>query len=172
MAITSVNDKQDKKNYTSTQLRYAATYVLITFIVLLILNIYSSQSSQELFYKSKEASMVERCLIAASDISLIEVLNTDSVTDAVSRMENLSISRMIVTDNSGKILYDSAGSEHLGDYALFPEILQALDNQDDIEPTMARRCFDFAQHDIVSEPTYPHPLNHKITKSHYHRGWG
>ena len=44
--------------------------------------------------------------------------------------------------------------------------------QDDIEPTMARRCFDFAQHDIVSEPTYPHPLNHKITKSHYHRGWG
>ena len=28
--------------------------------------------------------------------------------------------------------------------------------QDDIEPTMARRCFDFAQHDIVSEPTYPH----------------
>ena len=130
MAITSVNDKQDKKNYTSTQLRYAATYVLITFIVLLILNIYSSQSSQELFYKSKEASMVERCLIAASDISLIEVLNTDSVTEAVSRMENLSISRMIVTDNSGKILYDSAGIEHLGDYALFPEILQALDNQD------------------------------------------
>ena len=44
--------------------------------------------------------------------------------------------------------------------------------QDDIEPTMARRCFDFAQHDIVSEPTYPHPLNHKITKSHYHREWG
>ena len=29
--------------------------------------------------------------------------------------------------------------------------------QDDIEPTMARRCFDFAQHDIVSEPTYPLP---------------
>ena len=44
--------------------------------------------------------------------------------------------------------------------------------QDDIEPPMARRRFDFAQHDIVSEPTYPHPLNHKITKSHYHREWG
>ena len=29
--------------------------------------------------------------------------------------------------------------------------------QDDIEPTMARRCFDFAQHDIVSEPTHPYP---------------
>ena len=43
--------------------------------------------------------------------------------------------------------------------------------QDDIEPTMARRCFDFAQHDIVNEPTLT-PENHKITKSRNHRGWG
>lgn len=74
--------------------------------------------------------MVERCLIAASDISVIEVLNPYSVSDAVSKMENLSMSRMIVTDVSGKILYDSSGDTHLGDYALFPEILQALENQD------------------------------------------
>ena len=74
--------------------------------------------------------MVERCLIAASDISMVEVLNTDSVADAVSKMENLTISRMIVTDVSGKILYDSIGDQHIGDYALFPEILQALENQD------------------------------------------
>ena len=38
--------------------------------------------------------------------------------------------------------------------------------QDDIEPTMARRCFDFAQHDIVSEPTLtPKSQNHEITLS-------
>ena len=53
--------------------------------------------------------MVERCLIASSDISVIEVLNTATVTEAVSGMENLTMSRMIVTDVSGKILYDSAG---------------------------------------------------------------
>lgn len=74
--------------------------------------------------------MVERCLIAASDISVIEVLNTDNVTDAVSQMENLTMSRMIVTDVSGKILFDSTGTTHLGNYALFPEILKALENQD------------------------------------------
>ena len=130
MAITSGSDKQNKKHYTSTQLRYAATYVLITFVVLLFLNIYSAKSSQELFYKSKEASMVERCLIAAADISVIDVLNQDTVSNAVSMMENLTMSRMIVTDVAGKILYDSAGNAHLGDYALFPEILQALENQD------------------------------------------
>ena len=111
-------------------MRYAATYVLITFFVLLFLNIYSAQSSQELFYKSKEASMVERCLIAASDISVIDVLNTDNVAEAVSQMENLTMSRMIVTDVSGKILYDSTETANIGNYALFPEILQALENQD------------------------------------------
>ena len=33
--------------------------------------------------------------------------------------------------------------------------------QDDIEPTMARRCFDFTQDDIVNEPTL-------TSKSHCH----
>ena len=130
MAITSVSEKQNRKHYTSTQLRYAATYVLITFVVLLFLNIYSAKSSQELFYKSKEASMIERCLIAAADISVIDVINPDSVSEAVSTMDNLSTSRMIVTDASAKVLYDSTGDTHLGDYALFPEILQALGNND------------------------------------------
>ena len=128
MAITSGSDKQNKKHYTSTQLRYAATYVLITFVVLLILNVYSAKSSQELFYKSKEASMIERCLIASADISVIDVINPVSVSEAVSATDNLSTSRMIVTDATGKILYDSTGSAHVGSYALFPEILQALDN--------------------------------------------
>ena len=72
--------------------------------------------------------MIERCLIAAADISVIDVINPVSVSDAVATMDNLSTSRMIVTDDAGKILYDSTGNMHLGSYALFPEILQALDN--------------------------------------------
>ena len=45
--------------------------------------------------------------------------------------------------------------------------------QDDIEPTMARRCFDFAQHDIVSEPTLTPKLRcHSVTLSQCHKGWG
>lgn len=72
--------------------------------------------------------MIERCLIAAADISVMDVINPASVSESVSTMDNLSTSRMIVTDNAGKILYDSTGDTQLGSYALFPEILQALDN--------------------------------------------
>ena len=72
--------------------------------------------------------MIDRCLIAAADISVIDVINPTSVSEAVSTMGNLSTSRMIVTDAAGKVLYDSTGTTHLGNYALFPEILQALEN--------------------------------------------
>lgn len=126
MVITSANDSKFNKRYGNSQFRYATTYVIITFVVLLFLNIYSSSRSQELFYRSKKASMIERCLIAASDIADIEVLNTATVTATVNEISNLKFSRLLVTDHCGQIIFDSTGEAPNGAYALLPEILQAL----------------------------------------------
>lgn len=105
------------------------TYVVITFVVLLILNIYCSQTCQELFYESKRASMVEKCLLASDEIGKLEVLNPTTVAQAVSQMESLKVTRLIVTDTSGGALFDSAG-EAAGTYVLFPEILTAMEGND------------------------------------------
>jgi len=51
------------------------TYVVITLVVLIFLNIYCSGVSHKLFYQSKEASMIEKCLLASDEISTLEVLN-------------------------------------------------------------------------------------------------
>ena len=128
MVITSVNDSRYFKRYGNTQFRYAITYVIITFIVLLFLNVYSSNRSQELFYRSKKASMIERCLITASDIAEIEVLNTATVTAVVNEISNLTYSRLLVTDHCGQIIFDSAGESTAGAYALLPEVFQALES--------------------------------------------
>ena len=96
--------------YTNSQLRYAITYVLITSVALLLLNIYCSTVSQELFYKSKEASMVEKCQLAANEISELDIINPATVADAISQMGSLKVNRLVVTDQSGLTLYDSAGS--------------------------------------------------------------
>ena len=101
------------------------TYVVITFIVLLILNIYCSSISQMLFYQSKEASMIEKCQLASDEISAAEVINTSTVSGIVSKMDSLKVSRMMVTDQAGLVLYDSLQSA-VGTYAMLPEILQAL----------------------------------------------
>ena len=103
------------------------TYVFITFFVLLILNIYCAKTSQKLFYQSKESSMVEKCQLAADEIAKLEVLNTSTISTAISRLDSLKSTRLIVTDQTGKTLYDSAGTD-TDTYTLFPEIVRSLDN--------------------------------------------
>lgn len=103
------------------------TYVFITFFVLLFLNIYCAKTSQKLFYQSKESSMVEKCQLAADEIAKLEVINTSTISTAIGRLDSLKSTRLIVTDQTGKTLYDSAGTD-TGTYTLLPEIVQALDN--------------------------------------------
>ena len=148
MVITSGNDFRFYKRYGNTQFRYATIYVIITFVVLLFLNVYSSGRSQELFYRSKKASMIERCLIAAADIADIEVLNTVSVAEAVNQMSNLKVTRILITDHNGQIIYDSTGAAGAGAYALLPEILQAL---------QSNNVFSWSYHDgsMISKAATP-----------------
>lgn len=101
------------------------TYVAITTVVLLVLNIYCSKISQRLFYESKEASMIEKCQLASDEIASLDVLNTSTVAGVVDQMESLKVSRLIVTDQTGLALYDSSGSG-LGQYILLPEIIHAV----------------------------------------------
>lgn len=129
MVIISESKASRYSGYSKTQFRYGMTYVVITFVVLLILNIYCSQTCQELFYESKKTSMVEKCLLASDEIGKLEVLNPTTVAQAVSQMESLKVTRLIVTDTSGSALFDSAG-EAAGTYVLFPEILTAMEGND------------------------------------------
>ncbi len=131
MAITSENKPRVPIQYKSTQFRYAITYVIITFFVLLFLNIYSSEVSQKLFYNSKEASMIEKCLLTSAGISDLEVLNSTTVSNAVSQMDSLKVTRLIITDQNGIVIHDTLSEDStIGKYALFPEIVRALNGND------------------------------------------
>ena len=130
MAITSVNKPRLFEQFKSTHFRYAITYIIITFVVLLLLNIYSSQISQELFYSSKETSMIEKCLLAASEISSEEVLNQTTVNNVVKQIGSLRVNRLVITDSSGISIYDSADNTKVGKYMMLPEIIQALGGYD------------------------------------------
>lgn len=71
--------------------------------------------------------MLEKCQLAAADIATLEVLNASNVAEAVSRMESLRITRLLVTDHAGSVLYDSnLDNPALGSYVLLPEVVQAM----------------------------------------------
>ena len=129
MVIISVSKKDTYRGYGKTQYRYAMTYVVITLVVLVILNFYCSITCQQLFYQSKRESMIEKCLLVSDEIATLDVLNSTSIASIVGQMESLKVSRLIVTDQSAKILYDSSGAAS-GSYSLLPEILTAIDGND------------------------------------------
>ncbi len=130
MAITSKNE-QKAIRYRSTQTQYAFAYVITTFLVLLALNIYSSNVSQKLFYHSKESAMVEKCQLAATEIGALDVVNPTTVKDAINRIGTLRANRIVVTDRFGLAIFDTVkDNPDTGNYAMFPEIVQALQNFD------------------------------------------
>ena len=129
MAIISASKKTGFRGYGNTQFRYAMTYVVVTLVVLFFLNIYCSGVSHKLFYQSKEASMIEKCLLASDEVSTLEVMNSSTVSAVIGQIESLKASRLLVTDQAGCTLYDSSGTQ-VGSYALLPEILTALEGND------------------------------------------
>ena len=124
-------------------------YVITTFVVLLFLNIYCSQTNQQLFYHSKESSMIEKCLLASSEISSMDVLNKATVTQALSQMESLRVTRLIVTDQSGIAIFDSNQTNSaVGSVVLLPEVIRALDGYD----TFTWRYHDGVMNSQVATP--------------------
>lgn len=115
--------------YSSTQAKYAMVYVAVTTVVLLFLNLFTAKVSQELFYKSKQTSMIDKSLLISDEVAKLEVMNHTTISSLVGSPENLKVNRLLVTDQTGRVLYDSAGAAQ-GSYALLPEIYTAMDCQD------------------------------------------
>ena len=101
------------------------TYVVITFIVLLLLNIYCSEISQLVFFGSKQTAILEKALLISNEISNLEVMTPDGITAAISRIGETNMSRLIVTDDRARIIYDSLSDGE--EYILLPQIIKALD---------------------------------------------
>ena len=131
------------------------TYVVVTLVVLFFLNIYCSGVSHKLFYQSKEASMIEKCLLASDEISTLEVLNSSTVTGIVNQLESLKVTRLVVTDHSGAALYDSSGAS-VGTYVLLPEILQALTVSK--QAPEGNNVFTWTYHDGITDSRAATPI--------------
>ena len=132
MVITSKNKAKNLIQYKSTHFRYAVTYIVITFAVLLFLNIYSSKTNQAIFYNNKRTSMFERCYLAATEIADLQVINRNTVSEALSGISSLRVSRVIITDDAAKVIFDSSLSSPTAEdqYAILPEVIEALSVND------------------------------------------
>ncbi len=99
--------------------------------VLALLNTYPLVVSQNMVFRSKQTTMQSSVSVMVSALSGLDVLTEKNVVQAMSVAEEAAVSRVLVTDAAGKVLYDDreTGSA-VGDYALYTEIVQALEGND------------------------------------------
>ena len=120
------------QRYGQTQFRYAMIYVLITFLALAFLNIYCSKANQRLHYESKKKTMLEKAELAASEIGRLEVINATGVEAVAQQLSSLKVTRMVITDQNGQVLYDSQGRT-LPEIVLKERIPTAIDGNNVFE---------------------------------------
>ena len=74
--------------------------------------------------------MIEKCKLAAAEIADLEVLNNSTATQALSQMDGLTVTQLIITDQYAIPVYDSSAEESVStDPVVIPEILQAMENR-------------------------------------------
>ena len=128
MVITSKN-KSQLRRYGRVQYRYALVYVIVTFVVLVFLNLHTSSATKRLFEQNQKTFMLEKASAAADEIGELATLEPESISVALNRVPNLRLTQIVVTDASGLILFDSNSGSTLGAIATFPQLEQVMEGK-------------------------------------------
>ena len=117
--------------FKSIQSRYALTYLGVIAVIIVLLNTYPLLMAQKMVFQSKESALKRQALAIGTALGVTETLAAEGVEQAMLLLEELSATRILVTDASGLILYDTSKLDnHLYDYALLGEVAAALGGMD------------------------------------------
>lgn len=116
---------------SSSQLRYAIAYILITTVALFILNIYASTTTRSMVFRAQKKSQADKAELMVAALLQSDELTPTKTLQTVASLENLHTTRTVVTDAGGVALYDSLEIGNAeGKTVLFPEIVDAMSGND------------------------------------------
>jgi signal transduction histidine kinase len=119
------------KGRTSLQFKFGASYIVIILAVLVLLNSYPLLVSQNLVFRSKRTAMFNSVKVIETSLSGLARLTEENVGQALGGLRETGVSRLLVTDTAGRILYDSRETGNArGLYAFYTEVAQALSGND------------------------------------------
>ncbi len=103
---------------------------MIIVACLILTNIYPVVNMRTMLYESKKSEMQNQESVIASSLAPLGTLSADEVEKVMYLIGDMDLTRIIVTDTSAMVLYDSGdNSGNVGKYALLPEILSALNGK-------------------------------------------
>lgn len=114
----------------SVQLKFALTFMVLIAALLVMLNTYPTIVSRDLVFSSKEKSLQTQAGVMSSALAVSDALSDETVREIMGLLDLRSLTRVIVTDEFGLILYDTSRLDPAaGRYALFSEVRLALSGE-------------------------------------------
>ena len=116
---------------SSSQALHAICYILIITVALFFLNVYTARNSRQMLFRAQYLAMQEKAQLISSSMSGVETLTADSVSKVVNLLGDDIATRLIVTDEAGRCLYDNVPDGlPAGSLVMLPEIYNALSGKD------------------------------------------
>ena len=126
--------------FSSLQTKYAMSYLVIFAVVLILLNTYPLIASQDLLFGSKRDAMKSQAAVISSALMELESLSAEQVERVMNMLDSTGLTRVLVTDPAGLILYDSQAQAAQANgqlptvpvyhYALIQDVVLALQGHD------------------------------------------
>lgn len=134
MGTISRSENRLRDLLRSSQLRYAAAYILITSAVLFFLNVYAPIMIRRMTFSSQKNAILEKAQLFVSAFSSYDKLDRDNVLETVQTVKVLHTTRVVITDAGARCLYDSldtvSPAEKTYRLVFYPELVEALEGND------------------------------------------
>lgn len=122
---------QKKRKFTeSVQFKFIAAFFALIAGLLALLNTYPLLTSRDLVFKEKESALLSQASVVSSSLAALDTLSPNSAQQVLSLLDVTGLARIVVTDGTGLVIYDTYGDSAVGRYALFSELARALDGEE------------------------------------------
>ena len=124
-------EKPEKRKIKyGVRLQFLTLFLAFVLGLLAFLNTYPLLKSRDLVFASKESALQGRASVAAASLSALETLHRDSVEQVMALLDITDLTRVLITDGAGKVLYDDySGNRQVGQETDIEAVLTALDGE-------------------------------------------
>ena len=95
----------------SLRFRFFAFIAALLLVLLVLLNTYPLLSSRDAVFEEKRSAMTGQAAVIASSLAGLDRLSGDSIGEVLTILDISGYDRVLVTDETGEVLYDSGGGQ-------------------------------------------------------------
>lgn len=122
-------EKKRRKLTQRVQFKFVLAFFTLIVALLGLVDTYPIAASRDLVASEKESSLLSQAGVISASLSALDSLSSDAVGQVMSLLDISGLERIIVTDGTARIVYDSRSPSDGGKYALLSEVALALDGR-------------------------------------------